>query len=229
MNRQLIEIASWCLVNEIMRRYPNRYTIIQTHPGGGMYDCLSLFTKKGHIHVADLNREGSFHVFLEGACSSFDIWQMMSKEDDMKDVLNRVSEALRMPIPSKLPPSTPEIVCYRFIASFLSQTAFTRDKWRCRNGCFDSSAPYARGGKIKDFEKFPGAVDRLRTNKKDDIENESSYRFWFLRKAENSHICVETTGNVWSDNGNSYNLMELYKKEKRIWPLVNRIGGYLLP
>jgi len=161
MNRQLIEVASWRLVSEIIRRYPEKYTVIQTYPGGGMYDCLSLYTKKDHLHIADLNREGSFHVFLEGAKSSFDIWQMMFNTHDLKkDILNRVSEALRMPVPAKLPPSTPEILCYRFIATFLSHTAFTRDNWRCRNGFFDSSAPYECGGEIKDFEKFPGAIDR---------------------------------------------------------------------
>jgi len=229
MNRQLIEVASWRLVSEIIRRYPEKYTVIQTYPGGGMYDCLSLYTKKDHLHIADLNREGSFHVFLEGAKSSFDIWQMMFNTHDLKkDILNRVSEALRMPVPAKLPPSTPEILCYRFIATFLSHTAFTRDNWRCRNGFFDSSAPYECGGEIKDFEKFPGAIDRLRTKQKTDIEDEPSYRFWFLSKDENSHICLETTGNAWSDNGSSYKLMELYKKEKRIWPLVYRVGGHLL-
>jgi hypothetical protein len=230
MNRQLIEIASWRLVSELMRRYPNKYTVIQTYPGGGMYDCLSLFTKKDHLHVADFNREGSFHVFLEGAKSSSDIWQMMFNAYDMKkDVLNRVSELLRMPVPVKLPSSTPEIVCYRFISAFLSQTVFTRDEWRCINGYFDSSAPYAESGMIKDYEKYPGAIERLRTKQKDDIENEPSYRFWFLRKDKNSHICLETTGNAWSDNGSSYNLMELYKKDKRMWPLVCRIAGRLLP
>jgi hypothetical protein len=42
INRQLIEIASWRLISDICRRYPETFTIIETHPGGGLYDCLSL-------------------------------------------------------------------------------------------------------------------------------------------------------------------------------------------
>ena len=41
-NKQLIEIASWRIVSELYRRHPGKFKIIETHPGGGQYDCLSL-------------------------------------------------------------------------------------------------------------------------------------------------------------------------------------------
>jgi len=50
MNSQKREISSWKIVSELMRRFPNKFTVIEAHPSGGTYDCLSLYSaKKGFI------------------------------------------------------------------------------------------------------------------------------------------------------------------------------------
>ena len=140
MNRQLVEIASWRIVSELTRRYPGKVNVLETHPGGGQYNCLSLFDKK-QKHIADFNRAGRFHVFYsyEGVeqREPFEIWPAMMGEYDQKRVLDKVSDDLGLPIPAKLPAAVPSTVVYRFIASFLSHEVFGIQSWCCVNGVLD--------------------------------------------------------------------------------------------
>ncbi len=152
MNRQLREIASWRFACELIRRYPNKFIIIETHPGGGTYDCLSLYTKKEE-HCADLNRGGRFHVFmrfdgLHKDVDAYPIWDELSRKEDYPGILDILCRMMGLPIPHRLPPSTPAVLVYRFIAAFLAHSCFGVDYWECRNGEFDSSAPYECGGRV---------------------------------------------------------------------------------
>jgi len=93
----------------------------------------------------------------------------------------------------------------------------------------DSSAPYECGGVKNDFDSFPGAKERLRVNIKSDVLNQPAYRFWFLKRNKDPLICMETTGTLWMKNGKAFDLMGMYNKEKRIWPLIIQTAGSLLP
>ncbi len=46
VNQQLVEIASWRIVSELIRRHPEKFTVIETHPGGVQYDCLTLYDEQ---------------------------------------------------------------------------------------------------------------------------------------------------------------------------------------
>jgi len=72
MNRQLVEIASWRIVSELMRRYPRKFHVIETHPCSGQYDCLALYTPDG-THVADFNRGGRFRI-VRSCLRKWDAW-----------------------------------------------------------------------------------------------------------------------------------------------------------
>jgi hypothetical protein len=41
-----------------VRRYPDHFTVIEMHPGGGQYDCLSLIARDelSNLDRIDLNR-----------------------------------------------------------------------------------------------------------------------------------------------------------------------------
>ncbi len=233
MNRQQREISSWRIISELTRRFPNKFTVIETHPGGGTYDCLFLYTAKEE-HCADLNRGGTFHVFkrfdslgAEDPC--YKIWAEVSRNDDYKAILDKICRMMGLKIPQHLPASTPTVLVYRFIAAFLAHSYLGIDYWECRNGMFDSSASYECGGVTSDFDGFPGAKERLRVSLKGDILDQPSYRFWFLKKNREPLICIETTGSLWTRDGRTYDLMDMYKKERRIWPLIIQTAGGLLP
>ncbi len=232
MNRQLVEIASWRLVSELYQRYPGRFRVIETHPGGGQYDCLSLYDTELR-HVADFNRTGRFHVFHR--CDDdpripepWYVWSEMVGSGSPKSVLDRICTMIGLPVPEQLPPSTPTTLVYRFIAAFLSHAVFGRAHWECRNGFCDTSG-YG-GGVRDDFTGFPGARERLRIRLPDSILNQPAYRFWFLRKADTPLLCLETSGKVWHGGEmKPHSLMNEYQKTHRIWPVVYTLAGDLLP
>ena len=62
------EAVSWWIVSEFVRRSRTNSTIIETHPGGGQYDCLAVYEPKQNIErhdprqVLDINRNGSMHI-----------------------------------------------------------------------------------------------------------------------------------------------------------------------
>ncbi len=226
MNRQLIEIASWRIVSELFRRYPGRFTLIETHPGGGQYDCLTLFQQERKI--ADFNRAGRFHVFDgPGKERPLELWDMMAQDSDTQGPLDLVCSSLGLEVPAKLPPSTPEVLVYRFIAAFLSQASFQKDRWECRNGMLDTSG-YGGGPVDEYFTPFPAVREHLKKTLPDDFLNEPAYRYWFILKNGNPVICLQKQGLAWLPEGKSYELANLYAKEHRIWPVIWDVAGHLL-
>jgi hypothetical protein len=230
MNSQVIEIASWRVVSELHRRYPTKFTVIETHPCSGQYDCLSLFDAEQR-HIADFNRKGRLHVFNTFDQSqppeSFDIWSEILSINDVKETLDKISTMLRLSIPPKLPPSTPTTLAYRFIAEFLTHSAFGIHRWECRNGVFDTSG-YG-SGVASAFEHFAKAQMRLRIKLPNDVLGEPAYRFWFIYKNKTPVLCFETNGTVWNRNGTEFKLADLYSNKHLIWDVVMEIAGDLLP
>lgn len=228
-NKQLIEIASWRIVSELYRRYPGKFKVIETHPGGGLYDCLTLID--GRTHIADFNRQGSLHVFNRFDGNQrlpplFGLWNEMFESEDLKALLDKISKMMGLPTPTSLPPSTNTALIYRFISSFLTHAAFGKNKWECRNGCIDTSG-YGEGVR-KDFDEFPEAQKQLREILPDDILGQPAYRFWFLRKNDVPVICLETSGVIWLKEERQYNLMDLYRNDRRIWSIINKLANHLL-
>lgn len=230
MSDQLTEAASWRIVAEFFRRYPSMFQVIETHPCSGQYDCLSLISRD-HEHIADFNRHGSFHVFkpFDGVHREpMSLWKRMLEGEDMKRILDDVCAHLGLPLPKALPPSTPEVLSYRFIAALLAHAVFGRDSWRCCNGFHDTSG--MEGSSHQEyFELFPEANEKLRVQNSMGILGHPAYRFWFLLKNSCPVLCLDCSGMVWLPKGKSYDLPTIYKKEHRIWPLVFHVAGHLLP
>jgi hypothetical protein len=236
MNRQIIEIISWRIISEFMRRYAGKFTVIETHPCSGQYDCLSIYDYSQR-HILDLNRGGSLHIWSKvnenkkangGPIDSYpDIWKDFVFEPNPKEILDLICRKAGLNCNITLPPSTPEILSYRFISGFMNQTVFGMDQWECRNGYYDSSG-YGTGI-INDFDLFPPAKERLRVSEQRDILNIPAYRFWFIQKKGKSKLCLETNGTVWNKKGKAHDLFHLYQKNRRISGVVYEVAKDLLP
>ncbi len=81
----------------------------------------------------------------------------------------------------------------------------------------------------QDVQPFPQATERLRKQLKTHILGDPAYRFWFLLRNDQPVLCLEITGVAWTLAGETYNLLETYKKNRRMWPLVMQAAGHLLP
>jgi hypothetical protein len=235
LSAQLREIASWRITAELVRRYPGRFTVIETHPGGGQYDCLSFYERArpqdgGRI---DLNRAGSAHVLARfdgrarpgGPLDGF--WEDLAGGDDPKRTLDRLCDLAGLPPVPQPPPSAPDAAVYRFVAAFLAHAAFGRTRWECRNGCADSSD----GSGVREdwFARFPLAAAALTHRRDDDLSGIAAYRFWYLLEASQPRFALETTGCAYDEAGSVHNLAALLRSRRRIWPVVTRVAGDLLP
>lgn len=227
MNRQTVEIASWRIVSELFRRYPDEYQLIETHPCSGQYDCLTLIRRKEC--VASFNRLGSFTVFgPNGKFDQMDIWRLMGEQDNVINVLDNVCRMLDLEIPKGLPASNPQTVTFRFVSAFLSHSIFGKDKWECRNGYLDTAGMETCGPR-KDFEHFPFLNEQLRNHSSQGHLSHPAYEFWFLRKNHKPQMCLNVAGKAWLPKGEEFNLVKQYKTGKGIWSVVGKVAGHLLP
>jgi hypothetical protein len=222
--RQLLEIASWRIATEIVRRRPKDLRILELHPGGGSYDCLAVFDDRLHSLI-HLNRNGTIHLFRTVAggdvpdCSSNPDWDIAFSEQPLDAVVKRLCDCIRLPTPTKLPPSTSRVFVYRLIADWLAHTAFTLEDWSCRSGFYDTSD--IGGGVIERwFDLFPGAKGRLRVPSKEVAASNSAYRFWFLCRDGEPVFCTETTGTGWDLSGTAFDLWADYRQARRVWPVL---------
>jgi hypothetical protein len=119
-NRQLEEIMSWRFITEFWRRFPNRFYLIEAHPGGGQYDCLVLLAKgKNPKFAIDVNRGGgSVHIHKNAFGLGDDItlhsdWLSRMLQPTPAKFLNEIAQEARLVPPKQLPASTPVTIVYR--------------------------------------------------------------------------------------------------------------------
>lgn len=225
---QLIEIASWRLACELMRRHASSLLLIETHPGGGQYDCLAFYDRATKERVLDLNRAGSAHG-ERGSVPSEELWPKLLAEDDPKSVVDAVEAVAGLSTPRALPEETADVVVYRFVAELLAGRTFSRNRWECRNGFLDSSG-MAGGPREEFFRAFPAMASRRQTRLETDLLGIAEYRFWFVLRDGSPVVALESaTGAAWNRSGQEFRLFERFRTERRIGPLVPLVAGSWLP
>jgi hypothetical protein len=142
---------SWWIASELVRRHP-QLRLIETHPGGGQYDCLSLLADENGQwrQLVHLNRNGSIHASDAGiSCSWLDAFTAPGGHD----IVRRLEEQTGIGKPASTPPTGPHVLTYRIIARVLTALVDDRRSWDARNGQIDSSG-YG-GGRRPELEQFP--------------------------------------------------------------------------
>ena len=162
MNQQEIEIASWRMVTELHRRHPSAFSIIEMHPGGGQYDCLSLLTPEGTI-LALLNRAGSFQAADKDRRIEHDeLWTSENTHGhSILSLVDRMCGMIQLPVPATLPATSPQTLVYRFVSAFLAHAYCGLDFWERRSGYLDSSG-WSCEWRREWFDPFPSTRDPLR-------------------------------------------------------------------
>jgi len=229
---QLIEAASWRLVAEVLRRHPH-LQVVETHPGGGQSDCLSILLEddaSGPDSQIALNRSGGVHFFagVDHRHHWPEFWNDYLSAPDPRRIVSEVCGKAGLPAVRRLPASTPAVVVYRFIAAFMATSIMGRKSWECRNGYNDSSGmegSYVRG---EWFASFPAALARLSVRLPDDPMAEPVSRFWFICKSGRRSSVLKRPARAWDLEGTEFDLMKLYRVRHRIWPVVSFVARDLL-
>jgi hypothetical protein len=237
-SRQLLEIASWRVVAEMVRRYPQA-RLIQTNPGNGQTDCLTLFPKEGRhpFERLDFNRLGglTYHYLRPDGSQTFkvwpDFWAEFFNAADTREPMRKLAMFASLPPVAQLKTPTPAILAYRFIAGFLTHVAFNASfgsfNWECQNGYLDTSDGFGGVWESR-FAEFPAAAERMREPSMDDPFGVPAYRFWFILLNEDPQLCLETTGRIWDRQGNEHSLEKLLPHDQRIWPVIAEVAADLL-
>ncbi|MGZ0172752.1 MAG: TY-Chap2 family putative peptide chaperone [Planctomycetales bacterium] len=157
------------------------------------------------------------------------MWRDALSAEDQSKTVDGICRRIGLTVPTNLPACTPVVLAYRFVAEFLSGTAFDRSRWECRSGFLDSSGFEGCIIRTKLFDAFPGAEERLQVRTEDDFLENSAYRFWFILRNSEPVLCLETTGTIWNLGGDSLNIPKTYQVRRRLWPLITEIAGDLLP
>jgi hypothetical protein len=223
----LIELASWTLATEMIRRAPKLLYIMETHPGGGQYDCLSIVRTDLPKWICAFNRVGSltaFSWFDSGRdCDSrpqIDVWDRIAKGDSTQEILDEICNLVRLPIPSPLPAGTAASLTYRVITEALRMKTFVPKRWICLNGVCDSSGFMDSGIRRKLFSYFPSVEP---PSESEESYNPHPLRYWFLCCDDEPMICLETTGRGYSRNGVMIDLKSIYARRHNLYDVVAEI------
>lgn len=222
------EMCSWKVAAELVRRHPEQFVVIETHPGGGQYDCLSIYerqTDEGRERFrrfADLNRGPRGHITSQG-------WGVDTERLNWLDVL--FSEHLRdeviIPLeraddlasPRETPLTTSSTVGVRLIAELLAMRVVSRDRLTALNGVIDGS--YGAGIRNELFSSFPSISSHLPESEVFNLETSPAYRYWFVaslksnEKPPHALLAIDTwNGLLWFRNESSSNVLDLYREHE---------------
>lgn len=141
-----------------MRRYHAAYDlrVWETHPGGGLYDCLSVYTSS-RAHYFDFNLKAqSLHIWSdEKYIERLNIVDEYLHCENPKHLLERISSLANLKKSDKLPPADGPTLACGFVATMFKRNIFALSKLKMY-GYIDTSG-YGSGIRRDKFARFPDA------------------------------------------------------------------------
>jgi len=218
---RIFEPLAWRFLTVLYRKHHRQLGgISELHPGGGQYDVRALFTLSGEPAVminlgASLQTCSSRPLRVE----SPDLWPRLAATG-FDGLLEEVSASLGLPEDTGEPTA---VWTYRFISSFLQAAALYRPRWTCEMEQHDSSDS---GGSRGFIDHFPGARQAFDAWKGPRLYGTPGYFFWSLVREGSPTLLVDTTGRLWSREGQITVLPEVAKDcGYRTWEMTIRAAG----
>jgi len=239
---RLSVVVSWKVVAEIMRRhYPERdLQVMELHPGGGLYDCLSLITGlHGRIgrSLCQINRVGSLHIieswaspraridaepwtrYANGSLNYVAAWVAMASA---RDFIYQLEDVLGLPSTRSLPtpPTVPTTLVFRVLAGLQERWVVGNDWLEIRSVCYDSSG-MVESGIREELARFPNAHAEVSRNE-GWLQIEQAIQYWLLILVRSSQpesvvTLLDTRGQLFWVNRptEAYDLYTAYERHAR--------------
>lgn len=203
---QIVEDLSWAVASHICQANPE-LAIQHTHPGGGLYDCLTILGPELHI---DINRTGSIHFHVTKSREQSPIpmgsWQLqLIHGTDPKIFARRICELAGLPFTSPRPKTTPHTLTYRVISNLLQENTSHRKTTRATTQFIDTAGPFGSDGGRAEFPEMLAIP---------------ANQIWVI-KEENSTIAWLWEGWGWNRLGERHDLYAAYRKGQSIIEIVN--------
>lgn len=240
--------ASWRIIGELFRRHHDRcdLRVLELHPGGGTYDCLSLFARRNddpfgvtllhlnapaqHIHFFDtLHQQRSHPLRLE---SGVDYVQALFCQADPKEIIDAVEARAGLPkCPAVLPASSCPVLAIRTLAGLLERTVLDRRTMDVHCAWYDSAAS---GASIAEWARAIPALRAALALSDWREQMRKASRFWRISETNSGPPLLLDFGTATVHVGEFHNgermesLHDLYLKQGcRIEPVVERLWSLL--
>lgn len=184
---------SWWLASELARRHPD-LLILETHPGGGQYDTLTIARPSGA--VLDINRGGGhIHIHVPGTdVQPIPLTDALTEEDPHA-LVRQLEQAARLPVPAHAASASPRSLTYRTLAFVLNATVNQQKTLDVRSEYEDTSG-YGAGPRGW-LAGFPLAAQRVRERRPDDLYDIPEYRYWLILRDDTPVAALDTDGFVY--------------------------------
>lgn len=223
----LRQALAWQVAAEVARRHPGDILAVETHPGGGQYDCVTLFVRAegddaehrgGWRRCLDLNKATPLdhltHAGWSGDGERFNWLDVLLSPDLRAQVIAPLERAEGLEAPASTPSTVASTVSVRLLAAFASRVAFTRKPWVLLNGYLDSDG----GSEARDdlFAAVPAIGEHRQAHREDDLLGTPEYRYWFAVEGEPNnhgrpHMAVDTRQGIAYTQTGTVDLLDRYR------------------
>jgi hypothetical protein len=224
---QIADAVSWELTYQIMRRYQVLHSlrIYELHPGGGLYDCISLYGKEGHFFDFNLQAQ-SLHVrnVWRKDDKRFNVVDDYLLAEDPKKYLDKICRQAGLNIPRSLPPANGPVIACGVMAGILRLAMFSRKHYKFLMGFCDTSG---YGGGIRTWLLKMFDVTRKAYEKYHKKDERKFYRYFFLEETfSESILCLfDMSGKIILRDDSEIELLPMYDKHKRD---ITSLSNYVL-
>ncbi|MGJ7561870.1 TY-Chap2 family putative peptide chaperone [Brevibacterium casei] len=218
---RLVYLQSWWVASEFLRRHPE-FDLVETHPGGGLYDCLAILGPRGATgptHI-DLNRKGRIHIH-SGISPNFDAnswelelpveWSSEAKQRNRRQLPLFLEAAVGLSAPQQTPVTTPKTLIYRVIYQLLLFALNEVEDWEAHNAQYDSSGMDS-GWDPDYFAQIPSARSALENDP--NLDNRQTC-FWAVLRGGRCLALLQENGMLHRPDALPMSVMTIYDAEHR--------------
>lgn len=223
---------SWAIVAEIIRRHGDRETlrVLQTHPGGGQYDCLSFYRLRdctagvyapgNAIALGDVNRQsGNFRTWIGPWQDSYPWLDEWLTAIDPSAVVDRICELTDLSPIKQVPVTSRQTFGIRLISALVGVRALQRDYLDVRMGYIDSSGIGGSG-----TDKLLREFTALLSDETGQAGMGQAAACWMVYKGDEKQLLgvVRTDGFISSasDCRQAHDLYHSYRVKRQIEPVL---------
>lgn len=225
--RRFVLAQSWWIASELVRRHP-RLVVLETHPGGGQYDCLSIVDSSSDqdLPLIDINRLGRIHVPRAEAFEPI-TWASALGQDNAHAVVRVVEAGAQLQPPVQAPSTTAKVLTYCVIARVLTTLVNDRRDWDARSGYLQTFQ--LGSGTRPELSEFPGVAPFLDDRRPDDVGGQPAVRFWFVKRSTESVAVLDTDGRLYLRDRPPTELLPIYKRTRSLTATIGETLSHFLP
>ena len=181
-NLQISLSLAWWIAADLIRRHPGELRVIETHPGGGQYTCISVYrvASSGDPLVVHMNVDPGAHLtpaswFRRTDGERFNWLEVLLTSDRREYVSQQLEVAEGLPAVATTPSTTSASIGPLVVAAFLERSVLGPARWSTANLVTDSDDGIGLRQDL--LQIFPGlAVAGTLTSSVDD----PAFGVWFI-------------------------------------------------